>query len=197
MWKVIAGLGQEGRQAAPGTPPVSSSNAPQPLCLPPSPTSMLMERAHLLIPVSSTHSRPVHTCNKPFPAPHSSNYHTSSDRSAVPRPSVTFSSHEVSSHSPPSLPTHLPCGQEAPCKHGWCQALLTRLLRTTVIKKVLIMSTLASKHPAFPAPLTASLQGPPSPVPGLAPSHGGNGPGFPPSPLLSLCSFLPGSVNKG
>ena len=35
-----------------------------------------------------------------------------------------------------------------------------------VIKKVLIMSTLASKHPAFPALLTASLRGPPSPVPG-------------------------------
>lgn len=36
----------------------------------------------------------------------------------------------------------------------------------TVIKKVLIMSTLAAKHPAFPAPLTASLRVPPSPVPG-------------------------------
>lgn len=57
----------------------------------------------------------------------------------------------------------------------------------TVIKKVLIMSPLASEHPAFPAPLTASFQVLLSPVllPGPAPSHGGDCSGFPPSPSFS------------
>ena len=69
----------------------------------------------------------------------------------------------------------------------------------TVIKKVLIMSTLASKHPAFPAPLRASLQVPPPTPPSQASTFSWWELSWIPSlsPLLSLDSFLPGSVNKG
>lgn len=45
------------------------------------------------------------------------------------RPSITFSSHMVSSRSPPPLPTHFPSVQEASGKHGWRQALLICFLQ--------------------------------------------------------------------